>query len=174
MNYLATYFILKIYYKKDLANSSYPRAFSYDGTITDMKLAKTSGAIALLTIIGFMALSILKVAGIETEINFGTVALLGSAMLYSLSPRMREVITGVNWNIIIFFMSMFIVMQSVWNAGLIGLLASYLPTLTHTESLSTILKVVIASVLLSQVMSNVPFVAVYINLMRSLGSPPLT
>jgi len=169
LNYCATYFILKIYYRKDLANSSYPSTVSYDDTITDMKLAKTSGAIALLTIAGFVALSILKVMGIETEINFGTIALLGSATLYSLSPRRKEVVAGVNWSIIIFFLSMFIVMQSVWNSGLRSLFTSYLPTLIHTESLSTILIIVGASVLLSQVMSNVPFVAVYINLMRSLG-----
>jgi len=83
--------------------------------------------------------------------------------------KRREIIRGINWSIIIFFISMFIVMQSVWNVGLIQLLASYLPPLTHTDSSFTILNILGASVGLSQVMSNVPFVAAYVNLMNSLG-----
>ncbi|MBM3898494.1 MAG: citrate transporter [Thaumarchaeota archaeon] len=169
INYFLTYIVLKFYYRSDLQNASKPADLSLVQTITDMKLAKASGIVTLFTIVGFLVLNIAKNLGFETELNFGTVALLGSAILYAISPKRREIIRGVNWSIIIFFISMFIVMQSVWNAGLIALLASYLPPLTHTESLSTILSIVGASVILSQVMSNVPFVAVYINLMKSLG-----
>jgi Na+/H+ antiporter NhaD/arsenite permease-like protein len=169
MNYFLTYVILKFYYRNDLLNASKPADLSLAQTITDMKLAKVSGIVTLFTIAGFLVLSTAKSLGFETELNFGTVALLGSAILYATSPKRREIIRGVNWSVIIFFISMFIVMQSVWNAGLITLFASYLPPLTHAESPLAILNIVGASVLLSQVMSNVPFVAVYINLMKSLG-----
>ncbi|MBI2126676.1 MAG: citrate transporter [Thaumarchaeota archaeon] len=169
INYFATYFILKLYYRKEIRGSSVPEHLSLVEAITDVSLAKSSGAVTLLTIAGFFALSISRVLGFETDLNFGTIAMLGSAILYAISPRRREIIKGINWSIIIFFISMFIVMQSVWNAGLIHLFASFLPPLTHVNSPLTILNIIGVSVVLSQVMSNVPFVAVYINLMKGLG-----
>lgn len=169
INYFLTYLILRFYYRNDLRSASKPSDLSLAQTITDQNLARASGIVTLLTITGFLALSAAKVFGFETELNFGTIALLGSAILYAISPRRRDIIKGVNWSIIIFFISMFVVMQSVWNAGLISYIASYLPRLIHVESPLTILNIVGTSVLLSQFMSNVPFVAVYINLMRSLG-----
>ncbi len=169
INFFITYYLVRFYYRKDINNSSKPSNLSFENTITDMKLAKASGAVTLFTIAGFFAISISRLLGFQSDLNFGTIALLGSAILYAISPKRREIIRGINWNIIIFFISMFIVMQSVWNAGLIQLLASYLPPLTHTDSTFTILNILGASIGLSQVMSNVPFVAAYVNLMNSLG-----
>jgi len=169
INYFLTYLILKFYYRNDLRSASKPADLSLAQTITDMNLARASGIVTLFTITGFLVLSIAKNLGFETELNFGTVALLGSAILYAISPKRRDIIRGVNWSIIIFFISMFIVMQSVWNIGLIQFFASFLPQLTHVGSPLTILNIVGTSILLSQLMSNVPFVAVYINLMKSLG-----
>ncbi len=169
INFVLTYYMLKFYYKQDLLSADSPRDLKLDESITDLRLAKTTGLVSVLTIVGFFALSIIKVFGINTDLNFGTMALLGSAILYVASPRRRELIRGVNWSIIIFFISMFIVMQAVWDAGLINLFASYLPQLNHSDSPATILNIASVSVLMSQLMSNVPFVAVYVNLMKSLG-----
>ena len=169
INYFLTYLILKFCYRNDLRSASKPADLSLAQTITDMNLARASGIVTLFTITGFLVLSVAKNVGFETELNFGTVALLGSAILYAISPKRREIIRGVNWSIIIFFISMFVVMQSVWNIGLIQFFASFLPQLTHAGSPLTILNIVGTSVLLSQLMSNVPFVAVYVNLMKSLG-----
>ncbi|MEM3737131.1 MAG: SLC13 family permease [Candidatus Bathyarchaeia archaeon] len=169
INCFVTYYLLKFYYRKDLARGAQPHNLAWEDAVTDMHLAKISGIIAVLTIAGFFALNILKVVGYETELNFGTVALLGAAALFSVSSRRREIIRGVNWSIIIFFISMFIVMQAVWNNGLIKLFTLLLPPITHTDSSLTILNIVVASVVLSQFMSNVPFVAVYTHVMKSVG-----
>ncbi|MCL4436481.1 MAG: SLC13 family permease [Thaumarchaeota archaeon] len=169
INFVLTYYLLKFYYKRDLSTADPPRDLKLDEAITDMRLAKTTGLVAALTIAGFFALSIIKVVGVNTDLNFGSIALLGSAVLYTASPRRRELIRGVNWSIIIFFMSMFIVMQAVWDAGLINLFASYMPPLNHGDSPAIIINIVGVSVFMSQLMSNVPFVAVYVNLMKSLG-----
>lgn len=169
VNYFATYYIVKFYYRRETVNSLKPQNISLENTITDIKLAKVTGAVTMLTIAGFFILSISRVLGLQTDLNLGTVALLGSVILYAVSPRRRDIIGGINWSIIIFFISMFVVMQSVWNAGLIQLFASYLPQLNHSGSPVTILNIIGASIALSQVMSNVPFVAVYINLMESIG-----
>lgn len=169
LNYAVTYYILKFYYRHETRNTLRPSQLSTKGTITDVRLARLSGGVALLTIGGFFILSASKVLGFKTDINFATIALLGSAILYSLSSRRREIIRGINWSIIIFFVSMFIVMQAVFNSGLISLLASYLPQLTRTDSPLSIVNIMVVSVTLSQLMSNVPFVAVYTNIMTALG-----
>ncbi len=169
INFVLTYYLLKLYYTRDLSVADPPRDLKLDEAITDLRLAKTTGLVAALTIAGFFALSIVKVFGANTDLNFGSIALLGSAVLYTASPRRRELIRGVNWSIILFFISMFIVMQAVWDAGLINMFASYMPPLNHGDSPANIMNIVGVSVLMSQLMSNVPFVAVYINLMKSLG-----
>lgn len=169
INFVLTYYLLKLYYKRDLSAADPPCDLKLDEAITDLRLAKATGLVAALTIAGFFALSVVKVFGVNTDLNFGSIALLGSAVLYTASPKRREIIRGVNWSIILFFISMFIVMQAVWDAGLISLFASYMPPLNHGDSPANIMNIVGVSVLMSQLMSNVPFVAVYINLMKSLG-----
>lgn len=169
INYFATYYLLKFFYRKELSAAKPPHFLTLQETVTDPKLAKLAGAVSVLTIIGFFTLSLSKIMGYETDLNFGTIALLGSSILFALTTKRREVIRGVNWSIILFFISMFIVMQGVWDAGLITLISKYLPQLTHTASPLTIVNIIAVSVALSQMMSNVPFVAVYVNLMKSLG-----
>lgn len=169
INYFVTYFVLKFYYKKDIVHAIKPSTQSLEKTITDYNLARTAGGVTILTIVGFLALSIYQLLGYKSELNFGTIALLGSAILYALNSKRREIIRGINWSIILFFISMFIVMQAVWRSGLISLFASYLPQFTHSNSPLNILNIVGVSVLLSQFMSNVPFVAIYINLMKDYG-----
>lgn len=172
INYFATYLILKFYYRNELSRAVKPPNPALEGAITDLRLAKLAGCATILTMLGFFSLSLLNVLGYRTDLNFGTVALLGAAVVFALSPRSRDIMRNVNWSIIVFFISMFIVMRAVWNTGLIKLFASSLPQPNHGGSPMDIVSIVVVSTLLSQLMSNVPFVAIYVNLMKDLGFGP--
>lgn len=168
-NFFVTYYIVKWYYRKEFATAVMPSTNVSLNMITDLRLAKTSAIITSLVIIGFFIVGIVKMFGIHFDMNFNHVALVGGAALFAASPKRKEVIKGINWTIIIFFIAMFIVMDALWKSGVINLFASALPVLTHSSSLSSILNIIGVSVALSQVMSNVPFVAVYLKVMQSLG-----
>lgn len=168
LNFLATYYILRLYYRRDFRDARLSEHYD-GGRITDPRLAKLASLCVVITIVGFFILTVVKVVGWETDLNFGTVALLGSVVLYLLSSRRREIIRGINWSVILFFIFMFILMQAVWDAGVIDLFVSLLPPLVHVDSSGTVLNIVGVSVLLSQFMSNVPFVVVYLRVMEGLG-----
>jgi Na+/H+ antiporter NhaD/arsenite permease-like protein len=168
-NFLVTYYIVKRYFRKELALAVVPNTRASTELITDRKLAKVSAIITCVVIVGFFTIGIVKLFGITTDINFSHVALLGGAALFAVSAKRREIIHGMNWPIIIFFISMFIVMDALWTSGVVSLIASFLPVLEHSNSPLSLINIIAVSVGLSQVMSNVPFVAVYLKVMQILG-----
>ncbi len=172
INLFVTYFIVKLYYKKDLAMVIKPsdfKAVNVKEMLSDHNLAKLTGVVTIITITFFFLISIIKLLGYETNLNLGTVSLFGASIIYIFSPRRIEVIRNINWNIILFFISMFIVMEAVWRTGIVTEIISTLPQINHSHSPLNIINILFVSVLLSQFMSNVPFVAVFIDMMKSIG-----
>jgi Na+/H+ antiporter NhaD/arsenite permease-like protein len=84
-------------------------------------------------------------------------ALLSASPILLFSRRRIEILKNIDWTTLIFFVSMFILMESVWISGTCqGLLDRLSPQL---GSLPMILAL---SIGLSQLISNVPFVALYL------------
>jgi len=81
------------------------------------------------------------------------------------SKKRLLIVKSIDWSTILFFISMFIVMQSVWNSGFFQDLISK----SHLNLADTIIIMVI-SVIFSQFISNVPLVALYIPLLTQLNS----
>ena len=60
-------------------------------------------------------------------------------------------------------------MRTVWDSGIGPILLSYLPTPKRTSNVQSTGAIILNSVVLSQVLSNVPFVQLYAYEMASLG-----
>ncbi len=163
-----TYVIVKQIYKKDLAHASVSQLVATKELITDLNLAKISSVITIIVMLGFFAMGFVKAFGIQTDLNFSHIALIGGLVLLASSARRKEILCGMNWQIIVFFVSMFVFMGGLWYGGTIGLFSSAFPHLDRSDSLS-VLNVVLTSVGLSQLMSNVPFVSVYLPVLHDLG-----
>lgn len=78
----------------------------------------------------------------------------------------------LDWGVIIMFASLFVLMQAVWDTGIVAEVARYLPSMNKGEPASYIPSILISSVLLSQVLSNVPMVTLYFPLMKYFGYEP--
>mgnify|MGYP003931374961 CR=1 FL=1 len=78
--------------------------------------------------------------------------------------REKKVLKRMNWGIIILFVSMFIFMHALTKSNIFAIFTPLL-SLTH----NIILVNVISIILLSQIMSNVPFVAFYTNFLKIQG-----
>ena len=107
--------------------------------------------------------------GVQGNIDLGTISLLGATTVYLLSTRRREILASVDWGIIIFFMSLFIVVQGFWDSNALQWLLLYLPALNPLDIVVSLGVIILTSLIFSQLISNVPFVAVYIKAMQAAG-----
>lgn len=87
---------------------------------------------------------------------------LFSASPILLSKRRTEVVKNIDWATLVFFVSMFVLMESVWISGTCQ-------ELLHRMSpqLGSVPTILALSIGLSQLISNVPFVALYLPAMGS-------
>ena len=103
---------------------------------------------------------------LDINLNTPMVALLFAAAIYAVTPRRDEVLFNVDWQTLVFFAGLFIVSAGTVYSGILPILARYLPSPT------SLVGIFASGLLVSQVISNVPMVAIYIPLMRSLGVGP--
>jgi Na+/H+ antiporter NhaD/arsenite permease-like protein len=167
---LVTYLILRWYYRREFADSTLTQIqVDPRGAIKDRKLAKLAGWAAGIVVLGFFLVGIAELFGVQGNFNLGTVSLLGATIVFLGSGRRREILQSVDWGIIIFFISLFIVMQAFWESNALQGLMAYLPVLSKSDPSLSIATIILTSAVFSQLLSNVPFVAVYIKAMQAAG-----
>ncbi len=93
------------------------------------------------------------------------IALIGALPILVFGNKRYKIIKNIDWHTLIFFSAMFILMQAVWNSGFFQGVMTGLNI--NVNSISMILSV---SVLLSQLISNVPLVALYLPMLIHAGS----
>ncbi len=161
LNLLVAYLLLKFFYRnhflaKEINHSQEP--------IKDHQLALLSRS-SLLLIIILISLKIILII-VHSAINFKLTYIALLAMLPILISRKRaEVIKKIDWHTLIFFAAMFIVMESAWQTGFFQ---SFITKLNI--NLLSLPAIFLVSVLLSQVISNVPLVALYLPMLLQAGA----
>jgi Na+/H+ antiporter NhaD/arsenite permease-like protein len=162
LNLLVAFLLLKLFYRTDLSGKN----FELDApeVVKDHKLAtlcKVSLALIITLIIAKVALVFLN---LEADFKLTHIALIG-ALPVLMSEKRTKIIRAIDWYTLIFFAAMFVLMQSVWNSGFFQ---SVLIDLNlDIASIPVILGI---SVLLSQLISNVPLVALYLPLLVHAGA----
>ena len=123
---------------------------------------KSLAARAALAVV--VTLSAIRLAGLflpfipSFELFF--IALAGAAV-YVVGSHKVENALKTDWETLAFFMAMFVLMQAVWMSGFFQ---SFMPGAQHLGEAPV---VILSSLLLSQVLSNVPFVIFYL---KALGA----
>ncbi len=92
------------------------------------------------------------------------IALIG-ALPVLVSGKRARIIRTIEWRTLIFFAALFVLMQSVWNSGFFQSIMMDLNL--NITSIPVILAI---SVLLSQLITNVPLVALYLPLLLHAGA----
>ena len=173
LSLLAVYYLSKLFFKRDLALSQpfeQTKASLADpkSAISDMALAKLSATILCLLIISFAIVELFP--GLQAVgLDLNTLAPAFGAILLMASPKRSYLLVSLNWGVLIFFAGMFVVMRSVWDSGIGQIMLSALPTPIVSAKAQSIGSIMLNSVVLSQVLSNVPFVQLYSYEMTSLG-----
>jgi Na+/H+ antiporter NhaD/arsenite permease-like protein len=172
INLFLTYMILRIYFRKDLSTVEMKRTLSTAANSIDEEtvslsiiqnayLAKTSAVILLLTIAGFIISEFLHLLHIA-DIRLSVIALLGAAALYLINGGNRlDILKNVDYSVLVFFAAMFVVTSALWSSGVISTIMSHIPSPNPNDFVQSNTIISIVSILLSQILSNVPFVALY-------------
>ena len=162
LNLFLAYVMLKLFYKTEFKTSI---SHHEQETIKDEKLAFLS-KLSLTIIITLIIVKIIIVfLGIPIDFRLTYIALLGMLPILIGSTKRINIVKQIDWCTLIFFASMFILMQSVWNVGFFQTIIQN--TNVNILSIPFILGI---SIVLSQFISNVPLVALYLPLLLHAGA----
>jgi Na+/H+ antiporter NhaD/arsenite permease-like protein len=188
INLLLTYLILRVYFRSELLQMRYnlmmmnlpgenKKSSNDDNTesqigmsntmhttITNSTLAKISVIVLLIVISGFIIVETLRFFGIITEGGFSIsiITIMGATILYAISKERTELIKSIDYSILIFFAAMFVFTTGLWTSGLISEILSYIPNPVPSSNLAGNNAIIASiSISISQLLGNVPFVALY-------------
>jgi Na+/H+ antiporter NhaD/arsenite permease-like protein len=106
-------------------------------------------------------LLILASVNIIVSLSVGTllvplplIALCAAVPVLLLSSRRFTLIRNIDWPTLVFFAAMFVLMESVWQTG-------FFQSFVSAPAVSSVPAILMTSVIISQFISNVPFVALF-------------
>ena len=131
-------------------------------TIKDASLLRKSVIMIVLVVVGFIFHAQL---GIESA----TVALTAAGVMLLIGGQDAEdVILGVEWSTILFFIGLFVVVGGLNSTGVIAMLANGMLELVGDNEVLAIVLVLWASALISAFLDNIPFVATIIPMIQTM------
>lgn len=154
---LITYVLLKIFYKREFHKDEIVHT---PEQIKDENLALFA-RISLLLLLALVLLKIILVF-FGTDFRMTYIAII-AAIPALLAKRRIDVIRNIDWKTLVFFASMFVLMESVWQTGFFqGLISGV--NITGTGI------ILLIGILISQLISNVPLVALFMPLLLHAGA----
>lgn len=164
-NLFATLYILKWRFRGELAAAAAAAGrpvaeIKDDRDVYDRRQARLAVYVTAATLAGFAASEVLHALAIA-DLGLSAVAMLGAGALYALSPARAQILRSVDYAVLVFFAAMFVVTTSMWQSGAISAVTGWLPAPDPADELQSLGVITAASLALSQVLSNVPFVDLY-------------
>lgn len=150
--------IVKLFYRKIFSDKTHLK-FKSDYSYSFNKM-KRSLIIFVFVVLGFFF-------GKMLSISIPMIALTGGALILLLGKaKPSKVIKEVDWVLLLFFASLFIVVAAIKQVGLLDNLIK----INVTENINGILGLHGISLLMTQIVSNVPFTVLMTPLMESVNS----
>jgi Na+/H+ antiporter NhaD/arsenite permease-like protein len=162
LNLLLAFVLLKLFFKDSFSQKL---AYYSREPIKDPELA-TISKISLGIMLVLIGMKIIT-AFLDYQIDFRLtyIALVSGFIVLIFSRKRFGIIKTIDWHTLIFFASMFILMKSVWNDGFFqNVIAGMDINVTSTGMILFI------SVIMSQFISNVPLVALYLPVLVHSGA----
>ncbi len=157
INLLLAFIFLRIYYKNEFTVLDIA---SEESISNDSKLVNLSKLSLVLVFFLILVKVVLMFLLPSFEFRLTYIAIIACIPILALSNRRTEIIRSIDWATLVFFAAMFILMTSVWNSGVMQTLVE-----DYNGAISAVPVVLVLSILLSQVLSNVPLVALYLPLL---------
>jgi len=127
-----------------------------------VKLSKLS--LALVIILVGLKIVLFFIAP-EFELRLSFIAIIAAFPIVVFSSKRVEIVRNIDWSTLLFFVSMFVLMASVWQSGVFQDLF-----LELNLDLTSISIIMVVGVFMSQLISNVPLVALFIPVLSTNGT----
>jgi len=162
LNLYLTYFLLKKFYPDDFHDAKLSHS---QEPIRNHELAVLS-RISLQIVLLLVAVKITTaLTGIPINLHLTHIALGACLPILIGSKKRWRILKHIDWQTLVFFAAMFVLMESVWRSGF------FQSVLQEMHVAITSLEFILAiSVLLSQFISNVPLVALYLPMLMHAGA----
>lgn len=147
----AAFLVLRLGYAQEFA----ARTLSPDPEVVcdDSLFFLTKCSLAIIIVLAVVNIGS-SLAGSAMPVTLPLIALCAAAPVLVFSPRRFSLLRAIDWPTLVFFAAMFVLMESVWQTGL-------LQSLVGGGSISSVPVILWTSVIISQFISNVPFVALF-------------
>lgn len=166
VNLAVVYFMLKLYYPRFFKNRI---QVSETAPIKDQDLARLCKiSLALLAAL-IVAKIVFVIALPHFEFRLTYIALIAALPVLAGSRRRLEIVRRLDWSTLVFFAAMFVLMESVWGSGIFQSVLGRLNVNLADQGV-----VLGISVVLSQLISNVPMVALYLPVLNQSASSTAT
>ncbi|HOK56457.1 MAG TPA: SLC13 family permease [bacterium] len=162
INLFALFFLLKLFYREHFKNNSLNH---YQETIKDNSLAFLSGISIFIFVILIFTKIFLSLTDSKIDLKLVHITVISALPILIFSKKRVLIVKKIDWHTLIFFASMFILMASVWNTGFFQSIIKNLKI-----NITSINMIMIISIILSQLISNVPLVALYLPLLIQSGA----
>lgn len=160
-NLLIAYLLLNLFYKEKFPRKS----LNYtQEPIEDHNLARLSKISLILVVLLILTKILFVILKISFDFRITYIALI--SMIPILFSRKRvSIIKRIDWHTLIFFAAMFVLMESVWETGFFQSLITKLDF-----NILSMPAIFVVSIILSQLISNVPLVALYLPMLIHAGA----
>lgn len=162
INLFIVFFIIKIFYKEHFNKRDIPH-FSQE-PVKNHNLAILSKISLIILVCLIFVNIILSILKLHLSLSIIYITIISILPIVIFSKKRIQIIKKVDWHTLIFFAAMFILMKSVWNTGFFQSVIDKFQI--HILSNSMIL---VVSTVLSQLISNVPLVALYLPILLHKG-----
>ncbi len=158
---LAAWVVLRVFYSGEFTKINLVYG---EEPVTDPGLAtiaKYSLGIVVILVLIRIANSFLH---LWPDFPLPVIAIAAAAPILLASPRRFEILRNIDWATLVFFAAMFVLMASVFATG-------FFQSFIDVSGFSRIPVIITTSVVVSQFISNVPFVALFQPVLLSAGTP---
>jgi len=159
INLLIAFVVLKILFKEEFHSHRLEHGVP---AACDNRLMRICLCSLFIIIILITANIILSLRDEGLFITLPIIALCAAAPILILSEHRVQIIRGVDWYTLIFFAAMFVLMASVWQSG-------FFQSFVNSGMVSSIPLILGTSIIISQFISNVPFVALFQPMIQQAG-----
>jgi len=164
--WLVSLYLLKIYYRHDLVQSSsrVDELMEMDpaAELTDWPQARK----VLIVLAGVMVLFLFHGA---LHLQASTVAFIGFATAFAWArPDPDEILHKIDWSVLLFFSALFVLVGGVEKSGALEVIGESLVGLTRTDLLTATLIMLWAAALISAIVDNIPFTIAMVPIIKHL------
>jgi Na+/H+ antiporter NhaD/arsenite permease-like protein len=156
---VAAFIVLRVFYAQEFsARTLLPEQ---DIVCDDSLFFLTKCSLAIIFVLAAVNI-ISTLMGTTMPVTLPLIAICAAAPVLIFSPRRFSILRDIDWPTLVFFAAMFVLMESVWQAG-------FFQSLVGGGSISSVPVILGMSTIISQFISNVPFVALFQPMIQQAG-----